>query len=301
MKNVAIIGSILSERQFFVKELHGASPVVEASRFLSLTSSKVINAGRMMTCNHRVRMIGGVGRDSDGANALQALQEYGIDSTDVQIIEHASTGQVIVVVDTTGDYSVILYLGASEQYEMPDMLQGIDAIYAETSVPLPVLYRLINESHERNIPIMLDLPNKQKELDKANLRHVSVVAPNRQEAEALLSVSIHSVTDAIKAVKRLQSYTSGIALITLDKEGCVVVDDALMQPEHISAPIQNVKDTTAAGDIFRGVFFSMYIETGDVLESAKHATQIATASTALSGVDASIKDAMEVFRKQQER
>jgi ribokinase len=100
------------------------------------------------------------------------------------------------------------------------------------------------------------------------LRNVAFVMPNRQEAELLLGTTIRSLADAQAAATQLRAFTAGTIIITLDQDGCVVLTPNKDQPVPIATTPVAAVDTTAAGDIFRGVFAHTYLESLDIEQAA---------------------------------
>lgn len=297
MKKILISETILIERQYVVESVPSVNQVSIAHEMNSLTSSKAINAGRMMTKKSDVYMFGCVGKEVDGERAVADLKKYGIKPTYVTSTDKNKTGEVIVVTGKQGDSAIILYLGANENSNLNTVknLAQFDFVYAATSMTLLNLYELIRRCNKEKVGIFLDFPNRQKEFDKKYLKTVDFVVPNRQEAGLLLNSKIITIADALEAASALKKFTDGNVIITLDSDGCVVLDKNLNGPIHIETRQIDVVDTTASGDIFRGIFLSEYLESKDLISSAKKAVKTATESCKVSGVDNSIKQSLELI------
>ncbi|MFQ5493534.1 MAG: hypothetical protein ACE5DX_05250 [Candidatus Dojkabacteria bacterium] len=68
MKKIFVIGTILSETQYFVDAIPKRNTVSIANDAKFLTSSNVLNAARIMAVNHEVSYLGFVGNDDRGVS-----------------------------------------------------------------------------------------------------------------------------------------------------------------------------------------------------------------------------------------
>jgi sugar/nucleoside kinase (ribokinase family) len=291
MLKILLAGEICSEKQYLLDHVPNAKEVGFAKSVNILTSSKIINAGRILAANNDVTMWGVIGDDLDGKQAVSDLKKYGIKPELVYTTKEAPTAQVLVLTDNQGDSSIILHLAAINYFNQSSLknLSDFNYLYLATSMPLHQLYQLIERANNENVKIFLDFPNQQKEFDKEKLKAVNFVVPNRQEAELLLDTKITSIKEALEAVKKLKSYTNGLAIITLDNEGCVISSNEVELPKHYTTNKVDVVDTTGSGDIFRGVFLNEYIKTNNIDFSIKKALELATESVKYKGVNNSIE------------
>ena len=295
MANILLVGEIMAEKQCFVNELPSERNVVFSDNIISLTSSKIINAGRILAVDNQVYMFGVVGEDLDGKNAMVDLKSYGIDTNHVYTISDSSTDQVLIFTDKNGVSAFLLHLSAGKKFDNTrlESFAGFDWICISTSMVLPQLYEVIARADGEGVKIFLDFPNQQKEFDKDKLRTVDIVVPNRQEAELLLDVRINSLQEAKSAACLLKSSTDGNVIITLDKDGCVAVASGWGQPRHFPVTAKKPVDETGSGDIMRGVLLNEYIKTNDLENSIEKAQQIASMSLDDVGVNSSIENTKE--------
>ena len=292
---ILIVGSILIERQYFGENIPQANQVNIVHTFKTLTSSKVINVGRILQFSHQIDMLGSIGQDHDGHVAHQHLLQYGINPQHVTSV-HMPTGQVIVNTDSNGLSAINLFLGASGEFSIPEksILSDYDYIYLETSFPISKLKQLIIQASLTNVPVFMDTPNQQPTLRTLDLKSLSFLVPNRQEAEILLDCKIITVHDALDSVTKLHNLTNGHALITLDKDGAVYFEG---KPQHLPAPKVEVKDATASGDIFRAVLLDEYFKSKNLELAAQKAVLLSSQSCSYIGVDQSIQATINSLKK----
>ncbi len=298
MSKILLVGEIMAEKQYLLDKVPAVKEVGMVNEVNYLTSSKIINAGRILATGNEVSMFGCISEDSDGKNAIKNFKKYSIDSSLVYTTSKAPTGQVLVLTNSEGQSGFIVYLSANNYFEPSKLksLAGYDYIYMATSMKLPKLYELIERANKERVKVFLDVPNQQKELDKTKLKTVDFVVPNRQEAEKLLDVKIETVEEALEAVTKLKSYTDGNAIITLDKDGCVVFGKDWKNPKHLETIQTETVDETGSGDIFRGALLRSYLTTQNLEQSIQDALQAATSSIKFRGVNYSIEKIKQTIR-----
>lgn len=291
MTKILLAGEICAEKQYLMDSIPLAKEVGFVNSVNTLTSSKIINAGRVLAQENSVSMFGVVGDDVDGQKAISDLEKYGINGKLVYTTSEASTAQVLVLTNKNGQSAIILHLNAINYFDESKLtnLSEYEYLYMATSMKLDQLYKMIERANQENIKVFLDFPNQQKEFDKEKLRTVDFVVPNRQEAELLLDLKITNVNEAFEAVKKLKGFTNGTSIITLDTDGCVVFAKDWTEPIHFPTEIVSAVDETGSGDIFRGVFLSELIKTNNVELSIQKALKLATESVKYQGVDKSIE------------
>lgn len=289
MPKILLAGEICAEKQYLMDSVPQAKEVSFANSVNTLTSSKIINAGRVLASSNIVSMFGVVGDDTNGKQAIPDLEKYGIDTKLVYTTSESPTAEVLVLTNKDGQSAIILDLNAINFFDESKLqnLSDYEYLYMATSMKLNQIYKMIDRANKDRVKVFLDFPNQQKEFDKTKLKTVNFVVPNRQEAELLLDVKITTIEEALQAVTKLKSFTDGIAIITLDTDGCVVFDK---EPKHYPTQAITAIDATGSGDIFRGVFLSEYIKTNDVDQSVKKALQLATESVKYQGVNNSIEE-----------
>lgn len=289
MTKILLAGEICAEKQYLMDSVPQVKEVGFVNSVNTLTSSKIINAGRVLASSNSVSMFGVVGDDNNGKQAISDLEKYGIDTKHVYTTSESPTAEVLVLTNNDGQSAIVLNLNAINFFDETKLqnLSDYEYLYMATSMKLDQIYKMIDRADKDNVKVFLDFPNQQKEFDKQKLKTVDFVVPNRQEAELLLDLKITTIDEALEAVTKLKSFTDGIVIITLDSDGCVVFDK---EAKHYPTETITAVDATASGDIFRGVFLSEYMKTNDVEQSIKKALQLATKSVRYQGVDNSIEE-----------
>lgn len=297
-KSIVVVGDAYAETQYFVEEIPSQSEFAIASSATSVYGSKTINASRVLArLKDKVSFVAHLGQDTDGENTIQALSDWGILSL-VKCIEGEKTGKIVVITNKSGKSSITLFRGANQtlsQKAISNLEAEIikhDAVYAATSLPLDSLYSLAEICRVNKIPLFVDVPNQHSSIDLSRLASVDFFAPNRQEAELLTIQKINTINDAKVAALLLRKSLKGTIILTLDKDGCVLLKAGEDDPQHLTTSSVDSVDETAAGDIFRAVFFHYVLQLKSIDDAVRKALDIATESTKIKGVDKTLSEVL---------
>lgn len=291
MSTILIIGDVRSESQYFVPKIPLENEFVISSDVSSGVGSKSINAARIFSrLENQVLFYAHVGDDVEGKNAKFAFQKWSF-TPELKVIEGQKTGKLVLLTNPEGKSAISFFPGAnatikiSNIHDLKDTIKKTDGVYTTTNLDLESLYFLSCFCKEFNIPLFLDVPSQHTQLNLAKLDDVTFFAPNRQEAGLLLNRSIGSIEEAKLAALELRKSVKGIIVITLDKDGCIILDQNSEDLKHFETTPQVGVDETAAGDIFRSVLFDSYLKKKSLESSIEKALLIATCSTLIKGVD----------------
>jgi ribokinase len=293
MKPILVIGDLYSETQYFVEKLPGQDQFIFAHGATTMVGGKVVNAARILArLGNQVSFYGHVGNDDDGETAEHALAKYAIHSQ-LQKKPNETTGKITVTTDREAKSSIVLFMGANKtitQDSIATLKTTITPsfIYAATSLELSALYALIAYAAEESIPLFLDVPNQHSLLDLTKLANVDFFSLNRQEIGLLLKKEMTTIDEALAAIKQLRETIKGTIILTLDKDGCVLLEKNSSSPTHIKAGETHAVDETGAGDIFKAVFVDTFLKTNDMHKAVEKSLRVATRSTEIKGVDATI-------------
>ncbi len=109
-----------------------------------------------------------------------------------------------------------------------------------------LLRAAIDAANLCQIPVIVD-PSPTCELDR--YRGVSIIKPNRREAESVTGIKITRPADALEAGKQLcKRLDAKMALLTLDRDGMLLVEQS-GQGDIYPTQARSVYDITGAGDM----------------------------------------------------
>jgi D-beta-D-heptose 7-phosphate kinase/D-beta-D-heptose 1-phosphate adenosyltransferase len=204
-----------------------------------------------------------IGKDLAGANLLDALSARGISSAGLIAVAGRPTTRKLRIVETARKHQVVR---ADTETTTPvperltrklaaSLLAGrFDAVivsdYDKGVVTAGFLEQVLPVLKRRGTPVFLDPRPRQ-----AALYHpISVLTPNRKEAETITGIEIRDDKSLRAAARKLLSLTQGAAvLITLSDEGMALVE-AGGRMHHIPTVSREVYDVTGAGDTVIAVF-----------------------------------------------
>ncbi|MBG9813639.1 hypothetical protein ABD68_19290 [Bacillus endophyticus] len=229
-------------------------------------------------------MIGKVGDDRFGNALLGSLTAVGVNTSYIKKL--GSTGMGIVHVMPDGDYYSTIVKGANDLITVEDIdevshvLEASSFIVLQQEIPDEVIEYVISKYKHTNGKIVLN--NAPARVIKENiLKCVDILVVNETEASFMVGKSIKSVSDAIDMGKEMLPLTGGMIVITLGKEGSVVITPSYSE----FFPAENVLavDATGAGDSFIGAL--IYALSGDlpIDECMKFATHVSAITVTKEG------------------
>ena len=193
----------------------------------------------------RVAMVGCVGADAAGEELLAGLRAAGVDTAGVRTLDDTSSGTALIVVDATGENSIVVVPGANARLSAADVARALARApleLAQLEVPEEEVVAaaraagrfVLNASPVRPVPAAL-------------LEAADPLIVNAGEAAAITGSD-----DAAPAALAAAALALGVRsiVITLGAHGARWVT-----PERSiarSAPAVDVVDTTGAGDVFAG-------------------------------------------------
>jgi ribokinase len=250
-----------------------------------------------------VTFIGRIGNDVFGEQALKGLKNDGINISHVVKDPLVSSGVAQIVVDEEGKNLVAVAPGANQNLCEQDIINARKAILAsdmiliQLEIPIQTVRFASKLAFENNIRVILN-PAPAHPLDDELLGYISVLTPNKLEAESLTGISITDERSVELAGRILLEHGLARVIITLGAKGAMVIDNG--GAEHV--PTFRIKsvDTTAASDVFNGALAVALAEGKNFYESVRFANAAAALSATRLGAQPSIprrEEVMEMLRK----
>jgi ribokinase len=228
----------------------------------------------------RVWMVGAVGDDDLGEEAVAALRAEGIDVSAVERLPGSATGVALIVVDEAGENQIAVASGANAELgadAVEAVLRGADGGVALLGFEVPDAPVLAGARAARAAGLAVVVnPAPARELPAALLELSPLLTPNLDEARALAGED-----DGEAAARTLAARTGAPVVVTLGAEGALVVDGESVA--RLPAPRVEVVDTTGAGDAFNGALASELAGGVALLDAVDSAIAVAAASTCAAG------------------
>jgi ribokinase len=231
---------------------------------------------------HRVVMVGSVGNDALGHDALDALRAEGV-ATSVAMRPGVPTGVALICVGPDGENQIAVAPGANAELTAGDVTSAFGQVteIAVVLASLEVSHAAVRAAAawcgEHDVRFVLNpAPSQPWAADVA--ARASFVTPNEGELEALGPLP------------------GGTVIVeTRGRDGAVIHRDG--SEERVPAPTVEAVDTTGAGDCFNGVFAAGLAEGLDPTHAAEQAAAAAAMSVTRVGARAGMptRDELDVF------
>ena len=270
--SVVVLGAINVDLVVSGAALPGPGQTVTGGRFSQHHGGKggnqAVAAARALGGGQGVVMVGSVGNDGLGHEALDALRAEGV-AASIAMRSGVPTGVALICVGPDGENQISVAPGANAELTASDVRSAlgqvleVGVVLASLEVPRGAIEAAADWARERAVPLVLNpAPAQPWVAEVAAL--ASYVTPNEHEREAL-----GVLPDGVVVVE------------TLGEEGVAIHRDGAV--ERVEAPRVEAVDTTGAGDCFNGVFAAGLVEGLEVAVAARRAAAAAALSVTRSG------------------
>ncbi len=250
-------------------------------------ANQAVAAARL---NGSVTFICKTGNDIFGRQSLQLFEEEGINTSFILSDPKSPSGVALITVDKNAENCIVVASGANASL-LPQNLAKAEIIIAEATIvlmqleiPLETVAHVASIAAAAGVTVVLN-PAPARDIPEEVMRHISVLTPNKTEAEMLSGISIHDLESAAAAGRAIRDKGVRIVIVTLGSEGALVVTDTLS--EMIHAPRVQAVDTTAAGDVFNGALAVALAENKPILDAVTFACHAAAISVTRMGAQSS--------------
>ncbi len=246
----------------------------------------------------QVTMVGRVGEDPFANVLVENLISAKIDVSHLQRDKEASTGVALIVVDDSGENSIVIASGANMRMTEGDVdaaeaaIAKSDVLVLQLEVPLPVVKRSAQIAQSHNVTVILN-PAPARELPSELLTLVDVLVPNESEAALLTGMPTESQGDLEKAASNLLKSGVGSVVITLGKRGAYLAGPDFDSKVYEAFSIQPI-DTTASGDAFMAGLAVNYGEGKTLAEAVRCGNATGALAAMRFGAQTSLPERLEV-------
>ncbi|HEY8500083.1 MAG TPA: PfkB family carbohydrate kinase [Clostridia bacterium] len=300
MKKPRIVVIGLSGQSVFIKVDHFHQPgetLIGKSLFIEPGGKGYNQAVAAARLGAEVSFITATGNDDYGKECIKRLILEQIDCKYSVVYEDIRTAYAVILTDPNGENRVTVYHGASGCLQPDDikaaehMIANSDALLIQLEIPIETVEFAITMANNYNVPVFLN-PAPAVKLETGLLEKVSLIIPNKQEAQVIFSLDDNSFENVSKIREALLKHRVNQAVITMGDAGALVVTreyEERIHPVHI-IPV----DTTGAGDVFSAAITVALLSKKTLADAANFAAKAAAISVTRRGVLNSIPSAIEV-------
>jgi ribokinase len=233
-----------------------------------------------------VKFLAGLGKDTFGAAARQALIDLGLELRLLKTIPGVSTGIAMITVDQEGQNMIALSPGANAHLHRDDVdaiLSSVnkgDILLLQNEISADVSLHIAERMKQKGGFIIVD-PAPAQNFDPALIPFADIITPNETEATALTGLVISDRSAAYEAARALVKAGAKAAVIKMGAAG--VIYAGCWGEGHVTAPQVQAIDTVAAGDCFNGALAVAMSEGKDFRNALNFACTAASISVTRKG------------------
>lgn len=298
--DVVVLGSINLDVKSLVTNFPEYGHTASAKSIEMLPGGKGSNqAVAVSKLGGKIAFVGAVGEDGAGQQMLQNLESYGVETNFIKRSSTEGTGTFVIILDETGENTMVGTLGANNTLTKEDVDQAMDQVNApvlllQMETSKESITAALEKAKEKGMYIILDPAPADGYFEEA-LPYADCVTPNQQETEKITGIKVESVEDAIEAAKIITKKGAKSVVIKMGADGNLVYQNG--ETEFIKSHKVTAVDTVGAGDTFAGGLAVHYAKNNDLVEAVKYANEAAAIKVSRMGGQDAIPTVNELTHK----
>ncbi len=296
--SVLVIGGINMDLVMKASRMPKIGESLLAQDFKMVPGGKASNyAVAVIKLGGKAKLIAKVGDDVFGQTLVDNLRKTGVEVNHIRKTSKKSTGVALVVVNKSGDNSILVVGGANfdwlveEVDSIEDSFQEFGILLLSLEIPPEVVDRVLSVARRHNQIVILD-PGPAQRCSESLLSKVNIVTPNETEAEALTGEKVCDLNSALRAATKMLKMGVETVIMKLGQKGAFLVDKK--GEKHFPGIKVSVVDTTAAGDAFTGALAYCYAQGLPLGRAVQFANHVGALTVTRFGSQPSIPDKVEV-------
>jgi ribokinase len=298
---LAVVGAINVDLVVSSERLPRAGETVVGEGPQSFGGGKGANAAvAAARAGSEVVLVGAVGEDPAGVEALERLAAEGVDVAGVARLAEVPTGVALIVVDAEGENQIAVGAGANGavtetavRAALEPRIEELGCILVSTEIPDEAVLAAVDVAAVAGVRCVLN-PAPPTPAVERSVSRGALLTPNVGELEALLrrldAPEVGSVADGAVG---LSGRTGVAVIVTRGGDGVLIVDRE--EIVELPAPTAEVVDTTGAGDTFNGVLAARLAIGDELRRAARLAVAAASISVATRGAREGMPTAAEIL------
>ncbi|MCI1892605.1 MAG: ribokinase [Schleiferilactobacillus harbinensis] len=303
---VTVIGSINVDNILHIQALPKPGETIAMSGYSTAGGGKGANqAIAAARSGAKTAFIGAVGNDVNGEYMKTQLLENGINVQAVKTTSEAATGQAYILLQSSGQNSIIIDHGANVQVTVADVdavaaaIQSSTFLVTEFETPLPADEEAFQIARVAGVKTILNPAPAVAQIPESLLRLTDIIVPNETESQAITGISVDDEPSLKASAEYYHKLGVETVIITLGDRGAYVASGNIS--ELVPAYKVQAVDTTAAGDTFIGALAAELRPDGsNLLAAVQYASRAASLTVQKLGAFPSIPLRKSVLLAQKE-
>lgn len=296
---ICIVGACNIDLISYVPRLPRLGETIHGSDFQIGFGGKGANQAVMAAkLGGQVTIVSKLGLDSFGDDTMANFKRFGVNSDYVYRSDQAPSGVAPIAVDSAGNNSIIIVVGANNLLTEQELeaarpaIAAADVLVCQLEIPLAATMAALRIGREEGVTTILNPAPAQSDLPPNLLLMSDILCPNESEAELMIGEKIETLGEARVAGQRLRDRGARAVILTLGEQGSLLVSE--QETVHVPANRVSAVDTTGAGDAFVGSL-AYFLATGKaVKEAMRRANQVAALSVQGRGTQSSFPTREEI-------
>jgi ribokinase len=238
----------------------------------------------------RTALVARIGDDDDGRALLVDLADAWVDTGEVVALPDVRTGMAFVMVDATGENSIVVAPGANERLEARTTARAVRRLLGPTGVmvtqaeiPVAAFEAAIRAAADVGARAVVNLAPYRPVPDEV-LALCDPLVVNESEVSGLLGRELRGTEGARSAVAELAGRVRSV-VVTVGAAGAVV--GCGDEVHHVPAESTETVDTTGAGDAFTGALAGALSAGHELVDAVRIGVRAGTYAVARPGAQAS--------------
>jgi ribokinase len=242
-----------------------------------------------------VEMIGALGKDGNGTILRDNLKAMGVRNDRLKVVEGIPTGVALIMVNDTGDNSIVV-IGGANGHLMPDdvkeeWFEDVSWVVCQLETPIDTVETVLKMAKSLGVKTLLN-PAPARPLSNDLLSVVDLLVPNETEFETLTGLAFESKKDMMKGFGLLNARGISELIVTIGAKGAWYYNgkDFL----EVAGKKVEAVDTTAAGDSFIAGLCDSLARGRSIEEALEMGNWVASITVTRFGAQSSLPSREEV-------
>ncbi|MEK3888148.1 ribokinase [Bacillus sp. FSL K6-3431] len=301
---ILVIGSFMMDLVVYTPRAPKDGETIIGNSFSRFPGGKganqAVSAARL---GGKVTMVGKVGTDLYGDEALATLKKEQINTQYLLRDKNFATGVGFVTLEENGSNRIIVVPGANMNYKSSDLekikglIRNSKILIVQLEMELNMIEQAVSYAAFYQVPVILN-PAPAQVLSDDLLRNITYLTPNETEAEMLTGIKIASKEDAERAGNVLLDKGVKNVIITLAEKGSLIVNENEIC--YVNGFSVTPIDSVAAGDAFNGALSIGILKGKPLKDAVKYANAVGALTVTKGGAIPSLptdKDVDEFINK----